>query len=70
MTFSATDISSRPKVFLTILQNSHESTCARVSHLIKLKPSGLQFNQTQTPAQVFSSEYCVIFKNAYFAFVP
>ena len=30
------------KVFLEILQNSQESTCARVSFLIKLQASGLQ----------------------------
>ena len=31
------------KVFLTVSQNSQENTCARVSFLIKLQPSGLQF---------------------------
>ena len=30
------------KVFLEILQNSLENTCARVSLLIKLQASGLQ----------------------------
>ena len=29
------------KVFLEILQNSHESTCTRVSFLIKLQAQGL-----------------------------
>ena len=30
------------KVFLEILQNSQENTCARVSFLLKLQASGLQ----------------------------
>ena len=30
------------KVFLEVLQNSQENTCARVSFLIKLQVSGLQ----------------------------
>ena len=30
------------KVFLEVLQNSQEKTCARISFLIKLKPWGLQ----------------------------
>ena len=33
------------KVFLEILQNSQENTCARVSFLIKLQPYALQLNQ-------------------------
>ena len=32
---------SAKKVFLEILQNSQENTCARVSFLIKLQASGL-----------------------------
>ena len=52
--------SSRPEEFckkdvLRILQNSQENTCARVSFLISCKPS----------AQVFSSEFCKIFKNTF-----
>ena len=43
------------KVFLEILQNSQESTCARVSFLIKL----------QTLAQVFCCEFCEISKNTF-----
>ena len=30
------------KVFLEISQNAQENTCARVSFLVKLQPSGLQ----------------------------
>ena len=45
------------KVFLEILQNSKESTCARASFLIKL--------QKETVAQVFSSEFCKVFKSPF-----
>ena len=31
------------KVFLEISKNSHENTCARISFLVKLQASGLQF---------------------------
>ena len=34
------------KLFLEILQNSQKNTCARVSFLIKLQPSGLKFSRT------------------------
>ena len=47
------------KVFLEILQNSQENTCARASLLIKLI-------KKETPAQVFSREFCEIFKNVFF----
>ena len=35
--------SSVKKVFLKVLQNSQESTCAKVSFLIKLQARGLHF---------------------------
>ena len=44
------------KVFLEILQNSQENTCARVSCLIKLQASGLKacnFIKKETLAEVF-----------------
>ena len=47
------------KVFSEILQNSQENTCARASLLIK-------FIKIETLAQVFSCEFCEIFKNAFF----
>ena len=47
------------KVFLEILQNSQENTCARASLLIKLI-------KKETLAQVFSREFCEIFKNVFF----
>ena len=40
------------KAFLEISQNSQESACARVSFL-----------KNETLAQVFSCEFCKIFKN-------
>ena len=42
-------------IFLRILQNSKEKTCARVSFIIKL--------QADTLTQVFSCESCESFKN-------
>ena len=45
------------KLFLEILQNSEENTCASVSFLIKL--------QAETLAQVFSSEFCKISINMF-----
>ena len=47
------------KVFLEISQNSQENTCARASLLIKLI-------KKETLAQVFSREFCEIFKNVFF----
>ena len=43
------------KVFLKILQNSQENTCARASFLIKLQASDL-----------FSCEFYKIFQNTFF----
>ena len=60
--------SSRPevfckKVFLKFSQNSQENTCARVSFLIKFN----KVVKKETLAQVFSCEFCEIFKNSFFA---
>ena len=44
------------KIFLKILQNLQENTCTGVSLLISL----------ETPAHVFSCEFCEILKNIYF----
>ena len=52
------------KVFSKISQNSQESTCARVSFLIKLQTSG-NFIKWEALAQVFSYEFCEIFKNTF-----
>ena len=48
------------KVFLEILQNSQENTCARVSFLI------CNFIKKETLAQVFSCEFCEISKNTFY----
>ena len=53
--------SSRPEVFLKISQNSQENTCARVSVLIKLQ--ACNFIKKETLVQLFSCEFCEIFKN-------
>ena len=54
------------KVFLEILQNSNENTCASVSFLIKLQASGRSlFIKKEALAQVFSCEIWEIFKNTF-----
>ena len=67
--------SSRPevfykKVFLKISQNSQESTSARVSFLIKLQAKGCNFIKKETLVQLFSCEFCEIFKNTFFYRTP
>ena len=53
------------KVFLEISQNSHEK------HLHQsLLPEACNFIKKETRAQVFSSEFCEIFKNTYFYRTP
>ena len=46
------------KVFWEISQNSQENTCAGASFLIKLI-------KKETLAQVFSCEFCEIYKNTF-----
>ena len=58
-------MSSTKKMFLKILQNLQENTCARVSFLIKLQASDLQLYY-EAPTQVFSCEFGDIFKNIFF----
>ena len=52
------------KMFVEIWQNSQENTCARASFLIKLQ--AYNFIKKETLTQVFSCEFCKIFKNTYF----
>ena len=52
------------KVFLKISQNSQENTCARASFLIKLQASVSNFIKKETLAQVFSCEFCEVFKKS------
>ena len=49
-------------VFLKVSQSSQENSCARVSFLIMLQASG---QGCRTLAQVFSCEFCEIFKNTF-----
>ena len=42
------------KVFLEISQNSQESTCARVSVLIKLQASGLRCEQSMQASEMLN----------------
>ena len=51
------------KIFLKISQNSQENTCARVSFL---RPQACNFILKKTLAQMFSCEFCEIFKNIFF----
>ena len=53
-------------MFLESLQNSQESTCARVSFLKKSQALACNFIKKETLAQVFSSEFCEISKNTFF----
>ena len=52
-------------VFLEISKNSQGSTCARASFLIKLQASACYFIKKETPAQVFSRNFCKISKNTF-----
>ena len=54
------------KLFLKILQNSQESTFARVSFLIKLQTETCNFVKNETLAQLFSCWFCEIFMNILF----
>ena len=54
------------KVFLEISQNSQENTWARVSFLIKLQALAYNVIKKETITQVFSYEFCEIFKNTFF----
>ena len=54
------------KVFLKISQNSQENTCTRVSFLIKLQVLARNFIKKETLAQVFSFEFCEIFKSTFY----
>ena len=54
------------KVFLKISQNSQESTCARVSFLIKMQLAPATLFKKETLAQVIPCEFCQIFKSIFF----
>ena len=58
------------KGVLKVSQNSRENTCSRVSFIMKLLPEACNFVKKQTLAQVFSCEFCDIFKNTFFNGTP
>ena len=55
------------KVFFKILQNSQENTCVRVFFFSKsCRPQNCSIIKKETVAQVFTCEFCVIFRNTFF----
>ena len=58
------------KSVIEISQNSQENTCARVSFLIKLQVLACNLIKKETLAQVFSCEFCKMFKNNFFLRTP
>ena len=68
---SILNLCSAKKVFLKNSQNSEENTCARVSFLKSCRAelycrADCNFINKETLAQMFSSEFCDIFKNTFF----
>ena len=57
-------------VSLKILQNSQETTCARISFLISWWPEAGSFIKKESLAQVFSYEFCEMFKKTFFYRTP
>ena len=53
------------KLFLKISHKLQENTCVRVSFLIKLQAETCIFIKKETVTQVFSCEFCEIFKNIF-----
>ena len=53
-------------VMRKLKKNSQEKACARDSILIKLDVIDLHFFKTESPAHVFSCEFCEICKNKFF----
>ena len=58
--------SIKKKLFLKILQNSQENTCATFSFLIKLQASGLQHYLKRDFGTGVFCEFCEIFDNTFF----
>ena len=57
-------------VSLKFLQNSQENTCARISFLISWWPEAGSFIKKESLAQVFSYEFCEMFKKTFFYRTP
>ena len=64
MTEAATKGVLHKKLFLKILQNSQENTCARVSYFNKVACNFIKIRDSGT--QAFSCEFCEVFKNTFF----
>ena len=62
---AATKRCSVKKMFLEILQNSQENSCARVSFLKKIQTETCNFIKKKTLAQVFSCEFCEILRTPF-----
>ena len=60
ITKTVAQVFSSKEVFLEISQSSQENSCARISILIKLKTCN--FIKIETMAQVFSCEFCEIYR--------
>ena len=58
------------KVFLKIWQISQEKACVPVFFLIKLQALGTTLLKKENQVQVFSCEFCEIFKNTFFYRIP
>ena len=58
------------KSVLENLQNLQENPCARVSFLISCRPLASNFIKKANLAQLFSCEFCEIFKNNFFYRTP
>ena len=54
------------KVFFKISQNSQENTGTRVAFSIKLQAEACNFIKKEALAQMFSCEFCEIFKSTVF----
>ena len=61
----ATERDPRKEVFLKLLQDSQENTCARVSFFDKVAGLACNFIKKETLAQVFSCDFCEISKNTF-----
>ena len=53
------------KMFLKISQNAQENTCARACFLITMQAEACDLIKKETLAQVFSYEFCEIFKRPF-----
>ena len=57
-------------MFFKILQISQEIICARISFVLKLQADAWNLIKKEALAQVFSCEFCEIFKNTFFYITP